>query len=327
MPPALLVTLPVPRLLQTFIPSPETVAAEALAGLLAPQPQASPKWLYDALGARLFEAITELPEYLPTRTEAALFDRHGGDIAAAVTALLGPRPVVVEPGAGSCRKAERLLHLLRPSRYLAIDISIGFLAEALGRLQPAWPEVALEGLGLDFTAGLSLPDGWSVPGSLLFYPGSSISNFDPPAALRLLQDFRRTAAGGALLIGVDLVKPRDALERAYDDLLGVTAAFNLNVLRHLNRVAGTDFDVRQWRHRAVWEAGLSRIEMHLVAREDLCVRWPQGQRRFEAGQHLHTENSYKWRVDDFRALLRDAGYAEVRDWTDAAGGFSLLLAH
>lgn len=316
----------VPRLLQTFIPSPESVAAEALAGLQLPQPQASPKWLYDALGARLFEAITELPEYLPTRTEAALFDRHGDEIAAAVMSLLGPRPVVVEPGAGSCRKAERLLQLLHPARYLAIDISVDFLAASLGRLQPAWPDVALEGLGLDFTAGLSLPAGWSAPRSLVFYPGSSISNFDPPVALRLLQDFRRTADGGALLIGVDLVKPRDVLERAYDDLLGVTAAFNLNVLRHLNRVAGTDFDVRQWAHRAVWDSDRSRIEMHLVAREDLCVRWPGGQRQFETGRHVHTENSYKWRVDDFRVLLRDAGYAEVRDWTDAAGGFALLLA-
>jgi L-histidine N-alpha-methyltransferase len=163
--------------------------------------------------------------------------------------------------------------------------------------------------------------------SLVFYPGSSIGNFDPGEALRLLREARELSDGGALLIGVDLLKDSATLQAAYDDRLGVTAAFNLNLLRHLNRLIGSDFDPRQWQHRAVFDRPLSRIEMHLVAREPLTVTWADGgSRSFSAGEHIHTENSYKWSLPGFEAVLRDAGWRGVRHWTDEQQAFAVLLA-
>jgi dimethylhistidine N-methyltransferase len=161
---------------------------------------------------------------------------------------------------------------------------------------------------------------------LVFYPGSSIGNFAPDDALRLLREARAVADRGALLIGVDLVKDREVLERAYDDPLGVTAAFNLNLLRHLNRLLGADFDPRQWRHVAFYDTAASRIEMHLQAREALHVRWPGARREFAAGERIHTENSHKWTVPTFEQLLTQAGYGATRHWCDEAARFAVFLA-
>jgi dimethylhistidine N-methyltransferase len=162
--------------------------------------------------------------------------------------------------------------------------------------------------------------------ALVFYPGSSIGNFSPPEALRLLRQMHAQAAGGALLIGVDLDKDTAVLEAAYDDALGVTAAFNLNALRHVNRLAGTDFDLRDWQHQAHYHRAAGRIEMHLRARRALAVRWPGGQRNFAEGERIHTENSYKWQRDSFEALLRDAGFRRVHSWTDPKHWFAVMLA-
>ena len=161
---------------------------------------------------------------------------------------------------------------------------------------------------------------------LIFYPGSSIGNFTPAEATVFLRQVRERQLGGALLIGVDLVKPVAVLQAAYDDALGVTAAFNLNVLRNVNRVLGSDFDVAQWRHVAFFDATRSRVEMHLQARQEVVVTWPGGQRRFAAGQRLHTENSCKYSVEGFDALLRGAGYADIRCWTDERSWFGVFLA-
>jgi L-histidine Nalpha-methyltransferase len=182
------------------------------------------------------------------------------------------------------------------------------------------------GAGLDFSARLALPAALCQPRSLVFYPGSSVGNFDPADALRLLREALALADGGALLIGVDLVKDRAVLEAAYDDALGVTASFNLNLLRHLNRLIGSDFDARQWQHLARFDAPASRIEMHLVARQAVTVSWPGGERHFRAGERIHTENSYKWTLAGFQALLRDAGWRGVRHWTDEQQAFAVLLA-
>jgi L-histidine Nalpha-methyltransferase len=182
------------------------------------------------------------------------------------------------------------------------------------------------GAGLDFSSRLALPAALCQARSLVFYPGSSIGNFDPDDALRLLREARELADGGALLIGVDLVKDHALLEAAYDDPLGVTAAFNLNLLRHLNRLIGSDFDPRQWQHLARFDRDASRIEMHLVARAALTVTWPGGNRPFRAGERIHTENSYKWTLPGFEALLRDAGWRGVRHWTDERQAFAVLLA-
>jgi L-histidine Nalpha-methyltransferase len=296
--------------------------AEIAAGLLQPQPFIAPKFFYDALGSRLFEAITELDEYYPTRTEARIFQEHGAAIAKAC----GTGLTLVDLGAGNCAKAESLFPVLRPGRYVAVDISVDFLRHSMRPLQQRHPQLPMLGVGLDFASKLELPPQAGGGARLMFYPGSSIGNFTPAQAASFLRRVRAESAGGALLIGVDLVKPADVLERAYDDALGVTAAFNLNLLRHVNRLIGSDFDVAQWQHAAIFDAAASRIEMHLRARCDLQVSWPGGLMRRRAGERLHTENSYKYRADDFDALLRGCGYTETRCWTDAQGWFAVFAA-
>ncbi|HMO47978.1 MAG TPA: L-histidine N(alpha)-methyltransferase [Rubrivivax sp.] len=315
-----------PRFLQLHTAAGGDLAAEAAAGLLRAPAAVSPKFFYDALGSRLFDAITELAEYYPTRTEAAIFAAHGAAIAQAVLDLTGPQPVIVDLGAGNCAKGAALFPRLAPRRYVAVDISAEHLATALAQLQREHPGLDLVGVGLDFSSRLALPAELAGPRPLVFYPGSSIGNFDPPSALALLRQAREVAGRGALLIGVDLVKPVPILEAAYDDALGVTAAFNLNLLRHLNRLLGADFDVRQWRHVALFNAAASRIEMHLQARQPLVVRWPGGERAFAAGERIHTENSYKWTREGFAALLREAGFAAPRCWSDERGWFALFVA-
>ena len=302
------------------------LAAEAAAGLRAPAAHVSPKFFYDSLGSRLFDAITETAEYYPTRTEAALMATHGLAIGEAARRVTGPGPALVDLGAGNCAKASRLFPLLQPGRYVAVDISVEFLRQSLQCLQREHPQMPMVGVGLDFSAELALPPGLVSGPAVVFYPGSSIGNFTPAEALHLLSQARSVAAGGALLIGADLVKPVDVLEAAYDDALGITAAFNLNLLNHLNRLLGADFQLREWRHLAVFNAAESRIEMHLEARRSLTVRWPGAERRFAAGERIHTENSYKWTPQAFEALLRGAGFTQAEAWTDARGWFGVWLA-
>ncbi len=315
-----------PQFIQLHQIDDRALAAEAAAGLRAAPAQVSPKFLYDALGSRLFDAITELAEYYPTRTEAAIFAEHGQAIATAVLARTGNAAVMVDLGAGNCAKAASLFGLLAPRRYVAVDISVDFLRRSMRTLQREHPAMDLVGVGLDFSARLQLPVELIDRPALVFYPGSSIGNFAPDDALRLLRQARKLAAGGALLIGVDLLKPKALLEAAYDDDLGVTAAFNLNLLKHLNRLLGANFDVRGWRHVALFNAQASRVEMHLEARQATTVRWRDGERHFAAGERIHTENSCKWTVEGFSALLRDAGFTELQRWSDARGWFGVFVA-
>ncbi|MFT3822075.1 MAG: L-histidine N(alpha)-methyltransferase [Rubrivivax sp.] len=318
-------TAPSPRFFHDLPPATD-VRGELTQGLLQPQAAVSPRFLYDALGSALFTAITELPEYYPTRTEAALMQRQAGPIAAAVRTALPAGFALVDLGAGDGAKAERLFAALQPAHYVALDIAEDQLRRALAALQQRHPTLPVSGVVCDFSQRLRLPAGLHEGPSLVFYPGSSIGNFAPEQALRLLRQARELAAGGALLIGADLVKPRAVLEAAYDDAPGVTAAFNLNLLRHLNALLGSDFDVRDWQHLAVFDEARSRIEMHLQARRELTVRWPGHQRRFAAGERLHTENSYKWTPAAFQALLQAAGWREVRAWQDERGWFGVFFA-
>ena len=315
-----------PQFIQLHQADHHGLAAEAAAGLLAPAASASPKFFYDALGSRLFDVITELPEYYPTRTEAAILAQHGPAIAQAALAATGAAPVLVDLGAGNCAKGAALFASLAPRRYVAVDISVDYLRQALADLQRHHPALQLVGVGQDFSGALELPAGLADGPALVFYPGSSIGNFSPDAALRLLRQARAVAGGGALLIGVDRVKPVALLEAAYDDALGVTAAFNLNLLNHLNRLLGSNFHPRDWRHVALFNTADSRIEMHLEARTATTVRWPGAERCFAAGERIHTENSYKWAPGDFAALLRDAGFSRVQQWTDDQAWFSVCLA-
>lgn len=304
------------------------LAAEAAAGLLRRPAQLAPKFFYNALGSRLFDAITQLSEYTATRAEAALLDQHRAALAAVVRAALGPALTLVDIGAGNGQKAQRLFEALDVARYIAVDISIDYLREALSGLQARHPAVRTVGVGMDFAAGLALPEALVSEPALLFYPGSSIGNFESAQAAQLLAQMREQSAGGALLIGVDLMKPAAQLQAAYDDALGVTAAFNLNALRHVNEVLSADFDVRQWRHVASVDEAAGCVRMYLEAREALTVCWPSGgERRFERGERIHTEDSYKWTQGQFEALLRQAGFGRVHAWSDEAHGYALMLAH
>ena len=297
-----------------------------LAGLQGPQAEVSPKYLYDPLGSALFTAITELPEYYPTRTEATIFREHGAAMAQALCPALPADYALVDLGAGDGAKAARLFGVLQTQRYVAVDISEVYLRKALAGLQQQFPAVQMSGVGLDFAQQLVLPPGVLHGPALVFYPGSSIGNFSPEAALRLLQQAHTLSAGGALLIGADAVKPTAVLESAYDDELGVTAAFNLNLLRHLNRVAGCNFRLPDWRHVAFFNTAQSRIEMHLEARRAVTVQWPGGERRFEPCERIHTENSYKWLPGDFESLLREAGWRHVQRWMDKDAWFGVFGA-
>jgi dimethylhistidine N-methyltransferase len=314
---------PQPRFIQRHHADDDAVRDEIQAGLLSRAAHVAPKFFYDALGSRLFDAITELPEYYPTRTEAAIFRRHGRAMAEAI----GPQSTLIDLGAGNCEKAERLFPLLRPAQYIAVDISVDYLRDALNRVQRANPALPITGLGLDFSSELELPAELPSPKPVYFYPGSSIGNFAPSQAARLLSAIRARSDGGGLLIGVDLVKPVARLNAAYDDALGVTAAFNRNMLRHLNRLIGSDFDPAAWRHVAFFNTGASRIEMHLEAIVDLSVRWPGHERRFARGERILTEYSHKYTPQSFSALLTEAGFGRQQHWTDDGGDFAVFWAH
>lgn len=300
----------------------ESVREEVQAGLLAQPAQIPPKFFYDTLGSRLFDAITALDEYYPTRSEAQILAAHGADFAR----VTGPAPTLVDLGAGSCEKAVSLFPALQPRRYVAVDISADYLRDILQTVQRAHPALEVIGVGTDFATRLDLPEAVGPGPRAMFYPGSSIGNFTPEQALGFLQRVREAAQGGSLLIGVDRVKDAGELVRAYDDALGVTAAFNLNVLRHLNRRIGSDFVLADWRHVARFDIGLSRIEMHLEARHALTVRWPGGERSFAAGERIHTENSCKYTPEAFEALLRAAGWQAIEHWSDPQSRFSVFAA-
>ncbi len=296
------------------------LVADALAGLTAPRKTLPCKWLYDATGTRLFEEITTLPEYYPTRTERGIFDRHGADIAARI----GPRARVVEFGPGDGVKAVQVLgHLRSPAAYVPVDIAADWLKDAAGRVARAFPALEVIPVVADFTQGFDLP---LAPPLLGFFPGSTIGNFRREDAASFLARLRAALGEGArLLIGADLVKDPAVLVAAYDDAAGVTAAFNLNLLVRLNREGGADFDLGGFRHQAVWNAEAERIEIHLVSLRDQGVAFGGRRIAFAAGETIHTEDSHKYRPDGFRALAAEAGWREEALWTDEAGLFSVWL--
>lgn len=292
-------------------------------GLLREVPGISPKYFYDQKGSELFTQITEVPEYYPTRTEHALMVRHGPDIARAI----GKGGVVIELGAGSCEKARGLCRLLQPFYFIGIDISADYLQDGVARLRADLPGLDARAVGGDITRGVQLPADLPQTQRLVFYPGSSIGNFDPPQAIELLTHMRELAgADGGLLIGIDLPKDTAVLEAAYDDAAGVTAAFNRNILSHVNRLIQADFDPQQWQHRAFFNTAASRIEMHLEARSPQRVRWAGGGRDFAAGERIHTENSYKYTVPVFSKMLAQAGFSQPQAWTDERGWYAMVHA-
>ncbi|MDO8300010.1 L-histidine N(alpha)-methyltransferase [Lacisediminimonas sp.] len=311
------------RFIQIAVQDAAAIRDELTAGLSAPTAAIAPKHFYDLLGSKLFEAICELPEYYPTRTEAAIF----ADQQAAIGQAAGSGRVLIDLGAGNCEKAASLFPVLQPSAYVPVDISTSFLQQAVERLQAQYPAMPMLGVGIDFSTTLELPPEVPSGRRLFFYPGSSIGNFTPQEAVAFLRRVcHACGSDGSLLIGVDLVKDPATLQQAYDDALGVTACFNLNVLNNVNALLHADFRLSGWRHQALFNAVDSRIEMHLEAREDQRVGWDGGARRFERGQRIHTENSYKYSRAAFLALLQEAGFAGIEAWTDPQQWFMVCHA-
>ncbi|HEV7661458.1 MAG TPA: L-histidine N(alpha)-methyltransferase [Allosphingosinicella sp.] len=297
--------------------------ADVLAGLAAPIPAIPARWLYDRRGSELFEEITRLPEYYPTRTEAALLERYSGEIAARV----GTGEAVVEFGSGSSAKTPILLRAVRPSAYVPVDISGDFLRDSAAALQAEFPDLPIYPVEADFTRSFDLPGEIAAAPKLGFFPGSTIGNFVARSAVDFLRAMKETLGEGSrLVIGMDRIKPVDVLLRAYDDEAGVTAAFNLNLLDRINAELDGDIPVEAFRHRAIWNDEMSRIEMHLEAFRDVAFTVARTAFAMKAGATIHTENSHKYGHRDSRLLLRAAGWGVVAEWTDEESWFSILLA-
>ncbi len=297
-------------------------AEDVVAGLSA-RPRTLPcKYFYDARGSALFEEITELPEYYPTRTEIGILRARAADICA----RLRPGAVLVEYGSGSSLKTEILLAAGEFAAYAPIDISASALAGAARRLRKTFPRLRVEPVIGDFVGAVDLPPslgGWPLVG---FFPGSTIGNFSPPEARALLRRMaRRLGRGAQLVIGVDLRKSVEILEPAYDDAQGVTAAFNLNLLVRLKDELGARLDLDGFAHRAIWNDRESRIEMHLAALRPQTVVVAGRSFAFVEGETIHTENSYKYGIADFDELARSAGWRPVETFVDADRLFSVRL--
>ena len=293
---------------------------DALAGFAATPKWASPKYFYDRRGSELFEQITEQPEYYPTRTEERILREAAGEIAA----IAGPEADLIEFGSGASRKVRLLLEAMRPASYLGIDISEDFLRSSTQKLAADYSWLDVHALCADFSDELHLPEGFDSSCPLAFFPGSSIGNFTPTQAQQFLTRLHSLLpVGGGLLVGVDLVKDKAVLEAAYNDAAGVTAAFNLNLLERIRRELDSDIDPARFSHKAIFNEGQSRIEMHLVSREAQQVMIEGRRFRFAKGETLHTENSYKYSLQSFAALARSAGYTSLAQWTDADRLFSV----
>ena len=307
----------------SFVEADPAFRRDVLNGL-ARRPRMIPaRWFYDRAGSELFEAITALPEYYLTRTERALLAQAAGEIAA----LTGFSRAVVEFGSGSSAKTPLLLSAVKPAAYVPIDISKDFLWESAARLSKLFADLPIHPLEGDFTETVRLPAAIEGAPRLGFFPGSTIGNFLAPEAVDLLRAMAATLGGGSmLLIGIDRIKDENILLPAYDDSRGVTAAFNLNLLRRINRELEGSLPVDAFRHVAQWNDGEARIEMHLEALRD--VRFEVDGRRFSMakGETIHTENSLKYGPRDALLLLRAGGWTPIADWTDREGLFSLILA-
>ena len=294
--------------------------------LYASPPAVPARYFYDELGSTLFSAITQLPEYYPARLEREILTRH----AAAIADLLPRNAMLIDLGAGDGSKAQYLLPQLRPARYVAVDIAAESTLRALRPIMIDYPDTEMSVLACDFSTGLEWPRQLRCERPIFFFAGSSIGNFSPALARSFLHRLSQlckasTEGQGDVLIGIDLVKERHRMRAAYDDALGVTAAFNRNLLRHVNRAIGADFDIDGFRHEVRFNEAESRIEMWLVPDADQQVHWQQGGRVFHEGEGLLTECSYKYTVDRIKLLLAASGLNLRHAWMDDHAGY--LLCH
>jgi L-histidine N-alpha-methyltransferase len=297
--------------------------SDVLAGFAA-RPRAIPaRWFYDRAGSELFEAITALPEYYPTRVETALLEKHSGDVAR----IAGEGRAVVEFGSGSSVKTPHLLRAVSPAAYVPIDISGDFLRASSAELAKGFPGLSVLPVEADFMKPFALPDTIADTPKLGFFPGSTIGNMIARSSVDLLRTMRETLGTGAmLLIGMDRVKDENILTAAYDDAAGVTARFNLNLLVRINRELGGTIPIEAFRHRAIWNDYYARIEMHLEAIRDVDFMIDGQPFAMTSGETIHTENSHKYGPRDARVLLRAGGWSPVAEWTDKNCQFALILA-
>jgi L-histidine Nalpha-methyltransferase len=296
---------------------------DVLAGLRTPQRAIPARWFYDRAGSELFEAITELPEYYPTRVETALLAAHCNDVAT----VTGPARAVVEFGSGSSIKTPHLLRAVRPSAYVPIDISGDFLRASATEVGREFPALPIHPVEADFMHSVTLPDAVANMPKLGFFPGSTIGNLIARTSVDLLRRMRETLGTGAmLLIGMDRVKDVETLIAAYDDAAGVTARFNMNLLVRINRELNGSIPLDAFAHVARWNDSYARVEMHLAATRDVSFTVEGEPFAMAKGETIHTENSHKYGPRDARLLLRAGGWTPLAEWTDAADQFALILA-
>jgi dimethylhistidine N-methyltransferase len=295
-------------------------ARDVIEGLSQPVKRLPPKYFYDAAGSELFEQITRLPEYYPTRTELGILRQRGGEICS----ILGQGAALVEFGAGSTTKVRLLLENCKFAAWVPVDISGDFLNAQARALRKDFPALAVYPVTADFTAPFALPDGVKRMPKVGFFPGSTVGNFEPKEASSFLRTARNILGRGAqMILGVDLEKDERMLRDAYNDAAGVTARFNLNVLVRINRELGGNFELSAFTHRATYNRARHRIEMHLVSRKAQTVRILGRSFGFRSDESIHTESSYKYSLERFAALARGSGWQSRASWTDAAGMFSV----
>ena len=298
----------------------ETFREDVIAGLSLPHKALPPKYFYDAAGSRLFERICRLPEYYPTRTELRITRASLPEIVR----FAGKGCALFEYGSGESLKTRLLIEALRPSVYVPIDISAPALRDAVRRLSRRFPWLGMVAVVGDFSHPLNIPPYRGRRRRVVYFPGSTIGNLTRDEAHAFLRMTRgQVGAHGAMLVGVDMKKDANLLHAAYNDAKGVTAAFNLNLLARINRELRGDFDLERFSHYAFYNAPLGRVEMHLVSKAAQTVRIGDHRVRFERGESIHTENSYKYSIDEFRSLAAEAGFRGVKAWTDRKGLFSL----
>src|SRR6201994_558959 len=309
-------------LADAHLPDDQTSAfARDAVGDLSQQPKRlSPKYFYDATGSELFEQITRVPEYYPTRTELGILRDRGPEIAA----IIPKGAALVEFGAGATTKVRLLLKSCAFKTYVPVDISGNFLNGQASALRDDFPDLAVHPVVADFTTPFALPEAIKDMPKVGFFPGSTIGNFEPHEACRFLRSAREILGPGALMIvGADLEKNERMLHDAYNDAAGVTARFNLNLLVRINRELGGNFDISSFTHRAIYNRERHRLEMHLISKKQQAVRMLGTSFSFRPGESIHTENSYKYSIDRFAALARESGWQVRESWTDAARMFSV----
>lgn len=303
-----------------YHPAPDDFFSEVIDGLNQSPKAIAPKFFYDAAGSQLFDAICELDEYYPTRTEMQILASHAEEIAA----IVGEKSFVIEPGSGSSTKVRLLLDELKPHTYMPMDISKQHLLAAAQSLASEYPWLDIHAACADFTTPLVIPVQADMRNKVAFFPGSSIGNFSPQEARAFLAHLGETIGErGGLLIGVDLDKDPALLNAAYNDQDGVTANFNLNLLTRINRELNANFDLESFKHYAFYNELLQRVEMHLVSRLDQSVQISEHSFAFKQGESIHTECSYKYTINGFQTLAASAGYIPIKVWTDQEQLFSV----